>query len=128
MSLPTFTQTIPILRIFDVAKAREFYLDFLGFTLDWEHRFEPELPVYMQVSRGGLALHLSEHHGDCCPGGAVFVEMQGIEELHRELIDKHYGYNRPGLERAPWNAWCMEVVDPFGNRLRFNERVAEEKK
>jgi hypothetical protein len=53
----------------------------------------------------------------------VFVQMQGIEELHRELIDKRYGYNRPGLEKAPWNAWCMEVVDPFGNRLRFNENL-----
>ncbi len=31
---------IPILRIFDEAKAEEFYLDFLGFKLDWEHRFE----------------------------------------------------------------------------------------
>ena len=124
MSSPAFTQTIPILRIFDVAKAREFYLDFLGFTLDWEHRFEPDLPIYMQVSRGGLVLHLSEHHGDCCPGSSVFVGMQGIEELHRELIDKHYGYNRPGIGMAPWNAKCMEVVDPFGNRLRFNEYVA----
>jgi len=124
MSSPTFTQTIPILRIFDVAKAREFYLDFLGFALDWEHRFEPELPVYMQVSRGGLVLHLSEHHGDCCPGSTVFVRMQGIEELHRELGEKRYCYNRPGLEMAPWKARCMEVVDPFGNRLRFSEDVA----
>jgi catechol 2,3-dioxygenase-like lactoylglutathione lyase family enzyme len=107
-----------------VAKAREFYLDFLGFTLDWEHRFEPELPMYMQVSRAGLVLHLSEHHGDCCPGSTVFVKMDGIEAFHRELGEKRYGYNRPGLGMAPWNAQCMEVVDPFGNRLRFNEYVA----
>jgi hypothetical protein len=26
-----------------------------------------------------------------------------------------------GLEIAPWNARVMEVTDPFGNRLRFNE-------
>ncbi len=36
-----FNPAIPIFRIFSVEKAREFYLDFLGFTLDWEHRFEP---------------------------------------------------------------------------------------
>ena len=35
-----FTRLTPILRIFDVAKAKEFYLDFLGFTLDWQHSFE----------------------------------------------------------------------------------------
>lgn len=32
-------QAIPMFRIFDVAKAKEFYCDFLGFTADWEHRF-----------------------------------------------------------------------------------------
>ena len=30
---------------------------------------------------------------------------------------------RPGIEVAPWNARVMEVIDPFGNRLRFNEPV-----
>jgi hypothetical protein len=44
-------RTIPILRILDERKAKEFYLEFLGFTLDWEHRFEPGLPLYLQVSK-----------------------------------------------------------------------------
>jgi hypothetical protein len=30
-------ETIPILRIFDEVKAREFYVDFRGFNIDWEH-------------------------------------------------------------------------------------------
>jgi catechol 2,3-dioxygenase-like lactoylglutathione lyase family enzyme len=51
-------QTIPILRIFAVAKAREFYEDFLGFHVDSEHRFEATAPVYLQVSRDGCVLHL----------------------------------------------------------------------
>lgn len=115
-------RTIPILRSFDEAKAREFYLGFLGCTVDWEHRFEPGLPLYMQVSRGDLVLHLSEHHGDCTPGATVLVQMtEGIEALHAELIGKAYKHNRPGLETAPWNAKVMELTDPFGNRLRFNQ-------
>ena len=43
---------IPIFRIFDVAKAHEFYLGYLGFKIDWEHRFEPGMPLYTQISRG----------------------------------------------------------------------------
>jgi len=116
-----FDQTVPILRIFSVDKAKEFYLEFLGFTLDWEHRFAADLPLYMQVSRGALCLHLSEHHGDACPGSTVFVRMRGVEALHRELTAKSYRYLRPGVERAPWGARVMEVTDPFGNRIRFNE-------
>ena len=69
-----FGPTIPTLRVFDEAKTREFYVQFLGCAIDWEHRFEPGLPLYMQVSRGGLILHLSEHHGDGSAGAHVFVE------------------------------------------------------
>jgi catechol 2,3-dioxygenase-like lactoylglutathione lyase family enzyme len=58
-----FERAVPIFRIFSLDKAREFYLDFLGFKVDWEHRFEPGGPVYMQISRNGLVIHLSEHHG-----------------------------------------------------------------
>jgi hypothetical protein len=74
-----FTRTIPILRIFSVAKAKEFYCEFLGFTIDWEYRFDDGSPLYMQVSRAGLVLHLSEHHGDGCPGAVVHIEMTGID-------------------------------------------------
>jgi catechol 2,3-dioxygenase-like lactoylglutathione lyase family enzyme len=114
-------QTIPILRIFDLTKAREFYVGFLGFQIDWEHRFDPDAPAYLQVSRGNCVLHLSEHHGDCCPGSTVFVRVTGLEQLHHEVTSKGYTHQRPGIERAPWNANVMEVTDPFGNRIRFNE-------
>lgn len=58
-----FNRTIPILRIFNVAKADEFYVGFLGFSVDWDHRFDDNAPLYRQISRGDLILHLSEHHG-----------------------------------------------------------------
>jgi hypothetical protein len=70
----------PILRIFDEAKAREFYINFLGFAVDWEHRFEPGLPLYMQISKDGSVIHLSEHHGDCAPGAHLRVETTGLDE------------------------------------------------
>jgi uncharacterized glyoxalase superfamily protein PhnB len=116
-----FQKTIPILRIFSVEKAKEFYVDYLGFSVDWEHHFEENTPAYLQVSRDGLVLHLSEHHGDCCPGSTVFVWMRGIEEFHREITGKGYKYLRPGLETTFYEAKCVQVIDPFGNRIRFNE-------
>lgn len=117
----TFAKAIPVLRMFSVEKAREFYIGYLGFQVDWEHRFEPALPLYMQVSRGDLFLHLSEHYGDCTPGAKVFVEMTGVAALHAELAAKDYNYLRPGLERAPWGATTVTVTDPFMNRIVFNE-------
>ncbi len=117
----TTTQVIPILRMFDVQKAREFYIDYLGFKIDWEHRFQENAPLYMQVSLGDFVLHLSEHYGDGCPGSAVFVKVTGLEKYHEELAAKEYKYLRPGIERTPWNSRCVNLIDPFGNRIRLNE-------
>jgi catechol 2,3-dioxygenase-like lactoylglutathione lyase family enzyme len=116
-----FLQPVPILRIFAVDKAKEFYCGFLGFKVDWEHGFEPGLPIYMQVSRGDLRLHLSEHHGDGSPGVHIFVEMTGVEELYREVTAKGYRFLKPGLNDEFYGARSMNVTDPFGNRIGFNE-------
>jgi hypothetical protein len=120
-----FGKVIPIIRIFSVEKTHEFYMDYLGFKVDWEHRFEPDLPLYMQVSRGSLLLHLSEHHGDSTPGSKVFVHMTGVRELHAELAAKKYGYLRPGLEKEPWGATTVTVTDPSMNRIVFAELDAK---
>lgn len=114
----------PILRIFDEAKAREFYVDFLGFTVDFEHRFDPGAPLYMQVSRDDCRLHLSEHHGDASPGAKVRIAIDDVEALHAELIGKRYKYNRPGVETMPWGGHEMTAHDPFLNRLTFVETKA----
>ncbi|HZO94098.1 MAG TPA: glyoxalase superfamily protein [Candidatus Baltobacteraceae bacterium] len=120
----TFRGVTPILRIFDEAKAREFYVDWLGFDVDWEHRFEADLPLYMQVSRGGIVLHLSEHHGDASPGTQLIVQVEGIDQLHAELIGKRYRYGRPGIVDTEFGTRDLQVHDPFGNRIRFSEKTA----
>jgi Glyoxalase superfamily protein len=113
-----FQQAVPMVRIFDVAKAHEFYLGFLGFKVDWEHRFGENFPLYTQVSRGALRLHLTEHAGDANPGGNMVVYMVGVQAFQK--IAKDYRYMKPGLEYNDWGLETM-VIDPFGNRIRFME-------
>ncbi len=120
----SFRKTIPIPRILGVGKAKEFYAGFLGFAVDWEHHFEETTPACLEMSRAGLVLHLSEHHGDCRPGSTVFLRMTGIEEITVK-VDK---YLRPGIETTFYGARCVQVIDPFGNRIRFNEGLKTEKK
>jgi hypothetical protein len=113
----------PILRIFDETKAREFYLGFLGFAVDWEHRFGDDFPLYLQISRDRCVLHLSEHHGDATPGAAVRIETDDVERLCGDLNAKGYRYAKPGVEATPWQTTEMRLTDPFCNRLSFFTRA-----
>ena len=117
--MPKLGTITPILRIFDVAKAHEFYIGFLGFEVQFEHRFEDNAPLYTGVSRDGCVLHLSEHHGDGTPGSHIRIETTDIAGLHHELTERNYRFARPGLEETPWKTKEVTVDDPFGNRLTF---------
>ncbi|MEO1027208.1 MAG: glyoxalase superfamily protein [Pseudomonadota bacterium] len=118
----TFSACHPIIRFFDEAKAREFYCDFLGFSVVFEHRHADGMPLYMPVERAGVQLHLSEHHGDASPGSHTSIPTTNLRAFHHELSEKRYMFNRPGLEKKPWGALEMQVHDPFGNRLSFSEQ------
>ena len=119
-------KNIPVLRIFDVAKAKEFYIEWLGFTIEWEHQFEANTPYYICVSKDDIQLHLSEHYGDATPGSKVFITCNEIEKFYAELQSRPYKYYRPGLEKTFYGCLCIDVQDPFGNKLSFNENITPE--
>lgn len=112
---------VPVLRSFDEARAKAFYCDFLGFEVDFEHRFEPGMPLFMQLRLGEAMLQLSEHHGDATPGSTARFIVTGLSDYHREITAKGYGNARPGIEETEWGAAEMTVHDPFGNRLVFTQ-------
>ncbi|MEO1250443.1 MAG: glyoxalase superfamily protein, partial [Pseudomonadota bacterium] len=101
--MATLGPATPILRIFDEAKAREFYLDFLGFSVSFEHRFGEDFPLYMGVRQSGCELHLSEHHGDASPGAHVRIGIDNVNGFCRSLADKQYKFAKPGEgSKTPW--------------------------
>jgi uncharacterized glyoxalase superfamily protein PhnB len=120
----TLKRTIPVLRMFDIAKAREFYVDYLGFTVDFEHRFHDNAPLFMGVSRGDIALYISEHHGDGTPGTHIVIDVDGVDDLLAELRAKNYRYMNPGIQTQEWGTRELSVCDPFNNKLTFSERIA----
>ena len=93
--MTTFAPPIPILRSFDEAKAREFYIDFLGFSVTFEHRFAPDAPLYLSIRLGACELHLSEHFGDASPGGAVRIGVDDVHAYCADLNAKEYRHARP---------------------------------
>lgn len=116
-------KVIPTFRITDYERSKAFYVDGLGFSIDWEHRFEVDFPVYMQITRDDLSIQLSEHTGDCQVGGLVNLFVANVDEWYAELQSKDiYVSERPNESiRGLRN---MTVVDPDGNRLRICTRLS----
>jgi catechol 2,3-dioxygenase-like lactoylglutathione lyase family enzyme len=111
---------VPILRMYDVTATIRFYVEYLGCSLDWQDG-EGDRPVYLQVSRDEIRLHLSSHHDDGTPGTAVLVIVRNVEALHAELRKRGYPFLNPGIEPGPGNGREMQLIDPASNRIRFYE-------
>ena len=114
-------QVVPTLRITDYAQSKPFYVDGLGFQIDWEHRFAPHLPVFMQVTRDGMTIYLSEHVGDCQVGGLVHFYVDNVDAWYREFQQKGISVQAPPSEDLP-GLRMMTVVAPDGNQLRICTR------
>ena len=111
---------VPILRMYDVAATIRFYVEYLGCSLDSQDG-EGDRPVYLQVSRGAMRLHLSSHHDDGTPGTAVLVVVRNLHALHAELHQRGYPFFNPGIGPGPGNGSEMQLIDPASNRIRFYE-------
>ena len=109
---------IPILRIFDEAMARGFYLSYLGAAETFGHRFDPKAPLYLGVQLHGADLHLTEHFGDATPGSSIRLKIDDLPSYHAKLIKATYPNANPSITEQPWGL-DMPISDPFGNRIIF---------
>ncbi|GAA3076493.1 glyoxalase superfamily protein [Streptosporangium carneum] len=101
-------EVIPILRVEDASAAVEWY-ERLGFAKQWEHRFEPGFPAFVEVARGSVRIFLSEHRGDARPGTLVYLRVRDVDAVAAEFGGQ--------AEDLPWGRE-IELRDPDGNRLR----------
>jgi catechol 2,3-dioxygenase-like lactoylglutathione lyase family enzyme len=112
-------RVIPALRITNYERSESYYIDTLGFVIEWEHRFGKGFPVFMSISRNGMQIYLSEHTGDCQVGGLVHFLIPDVDAWHAEFHERG-----AKIGEAPNNDLGfrnMTVVDPDGNQLRFME-------
>ncbi len=106
-------QLIPIFRVADGEATAAWYAR-LGFGVVGEHRFAPDLPLYLFLERNGIALHLSEHTGDARPGTLVYFWVDDVDEIAAEFGAE--------IHDQPWGRE-IKLTDPDGNRLRIAERL-----
>lgn len=107
------TDVIAVLRVADVAVSVPWYRR-LGFEQTFEHRFEPQLPAYVGLRRGGAQIHVSEHTGDAHPHGLVYLWVDDVAAVAAEFAVP--------VDDQPW-AREAQLVDPDGNRIRVAQQA-----
>ncbi len=97
---------VAVIQIGSVPDAKKFYVDFLGFTVDWGwSENDGERSLYAQISRSGVTLHLSTH-GVERGATELLIRMSGLATLHAELLDQDIcsAAERPSHARRPLGA------------------------
>ncbi|MCB0188547.1 MAG: hypothetical protein KDE31_29955 [Caldilineaceae bacterium] len=105
-------EIIPIIQVQDGSTTAKWYAR-LGFAIEAEHRFAPNLPLYLILRRGNVHLHLSEHAGDARPHTLIYFWVQDVDAIALEFAAT--------VIEQPW-AHEIQLTDPDGNRLRIGER------
>lgn len=109
---------IPQLRITNAEHSLAFYVDGLGFKIDWKHQFEPGFPLFFQITRAGQTIFLTEHTGDCEVGGAVYFTVPDARACYAEFQQRGIAATK-GPENTQWGTCEFMLTDPDGNKLRF---------
>jgi len=100
----------------DVDRAKAFYVDQAGFTLDYDHTISDDLR-FVQLTPPGSACSISIGKGitDAAPGSVrgLQVVVEDADAAHGELAGR--GVDVSEIERFPWGAFVF-FSDPDGNR------------
>ena len=111
-------RVVPALRITNYTASKTFYTAGLGFSIEAEHRFKPDLPVFMTVTRDGMTIFLTEHAGDCQVGGLVHFYVPDVDAVYDEVRRRGIAVKEPPNQSLE-GLRDMTIVDPDGNQLRF---------
>ena len=113
---------IPILDVRDVEAALRFYVERLGFQIDF--RYEEDPNNYAGVRRGGVSLHMQWQHEDHFRDGTagrlrVRIVVDDPDALFEEYRAKGVLDETTRVRDTVWGTREFGFRDPDGNGLTF---------
>ena len=107
-------KAIPQFPVDDLAAAKAFYVDELGFRVAWEASEDGHSGL-LGIARGGIEITLnspiSGHGRDAC----VALQVDDTDFYYNEWNPKVKVLRAPKDE--PWGARTFDLIDPFGNTI-----------
>ena len=113
------------LPVADVDRAIAFYVDQVGFNLDYDHKISPELRFVQLTPRGSAcSIALGVGITDAVPGSVVGMQVvvDDAEAARAHLVE--HGVDATEVQDFPWGRFTF-FADPDGNRWAVQEIVRE---
>ena len=115
-----FPQAVPEIPVANIDKAAEYYVNALGFQLDWHSKQDG----IAGISQGDSRIFLTdapfrEHHGNIAPV-VVWLNLKSKQDVD----ELYHRWQQAGAkilaepEDKPWNLREFTVADLEGNQLR----------
>lgn len=107
-------RAVPVLPADDLAVAKKFYVDGLGFEVTFEAT-ENGKSGLLGVRRGSIALTLDSPMDGHGRNACVSLEVESADRYYDEWRTR-VAIKRPPQNEA-WGARTFSVTDPFGNTI-----------
>ena len=111
----------PVLAVDDLSADVRYYVNQLGFSLDWTWG---EPPVRAGLVRDGFELQLvsDRRFAPSCPSRIYFL-VRDVDAYYTECVERGVEIDLP-LEDRSFGMRDFRVVDPSGNVLAFGQALA----
>ena len=115
-----FKLAIPVMHVSNSVAAEEFYCKRLRFRPEFAYRVDETKadPCYMGSVRDDAWLHVSSLSGGGVSGGVVRFELDDVDGLRAELVEKGVRIDTGPMDQT-WGNREMYVNDADGNSIRF---------
>ena len=113
------TQLIPTLGVPDIDDACTFYVERLGFTLDWAWG---EPPDHVSLTLGEVEIHLTS--GAQAPPGqlSLYIVIDNVDAIYQQCLESRVETGGDS-EDKPWDRREFSAVDLNGYRFVFGSEI-----
>jgi catechol 2,3-dioxygenase-like lactoylglutathione lyase family enzyme len=118
-------QIHPVLPVWDVVEALDFYVNRLGFKIAFAD--DAKAPKYAGILRDGIEIHLQWHEvvewEVAIDRPMLRIVTQHIESLFEEFREKEVFHELTAIRETGWGTVEFAFYDPFQNGLTFYTSV-----
>ena len=119
---PEIDLCVPALQSNDAVESYAFYHLMLGFEKNWDHRYEPGLPLFIPIPNGVSMVFITEYKDESAFDMELYLYANGACSIESNAKTQGAVFDVE-LHEMLYGAKEFTINDPGGNKLRIGQRM-----